>query len=264
MKTSVNGIGIGYDDLGPADARAVIFLHGFPFNRTMWRSQMQRLAGRCRVIACDLRGYGETETGEAAFSMELFTNDLLGLMDALRIERAVLCGISLGGCIALEAAERRPERFSALILCGCRCSADTPEEQARKLAAVKAIKDEGVPNFAEALLGRLFAPKTYETAPEVVAAVRTMMLQSSPLSLERTLLAMRVREETCSKLPELRMPVLLLVGETDGVTPPENAAYMKEHFPHAHLSVIPGTGHLSNLENPDAFNAELERFIAAL
>lgn len=264
METSLNGIVIRYDDAGPADARAVIFLHGFPFNRTMWQAQMQLLAGRCRVIACDLRGHGETEPGEATFSMELFADDLLGLMEALRIERAVLCGHALGGCIALEAAQRRPERFSALILCGCRCSADTPEEQARKLAAVTAVRDEGVENFAEALLGRLFAPQTYETAPEVVAAVREMILTLSPLSLERTLLAMRAREETCSKLPELTMPVLLLAGETDGIAPPENAAYMKEHLPHAHLSILPGTGHLGNLEDPAAFNAELERFIAAL
>jgi 3-oxoadipate enol-lactonase len=264
MRTLVNGIEIRYTDTGPADARAVIFLHGFPFNRTMWQAQTELLAGRCRVITFDLRGHGDSQTGEEEFSMALFARDLLGLMDALRIEKAVLCGLSMGGYIALNAVESHPERFSALILCDTQCAADTPEAKAKRLAAIRTVQDEGVETFAEALLGNILAPETLAARPKTVAAVREMILGTSPLSLERSLRAMREREETCSKLPDISVPVLLLVGETDKITPQEAAAYMKEHIGHAHLSVIEAAGHLSNLENPAAFNAELEKFISAL
>ena len=264
MKTLVNGIEIRYTDTGPADAMTVIFLHGFPFDRTMWQAQMELLSGRCRVVAFDLRGHGDTQTGEEEFSMALFARDLLCLMDALRIERAVLCGLSMGGYIALNAVENHPERFTALILSDTQCAADTPEAKAARLSAVNAVKTDGVETFADTLVGKLFAPQTCVQNPDVVAAVREMIVNTPARSLERSLLAMRERDETCSKLPEIKVPVLILVGEEDTVIPAEAASYMKEHITHAHLSVIPGAGHLSNLENPAAFNAELEKFIAAL
>ncbi|MEJ2468562.1 MAG: alpha/beta hydrolase, partial [Campylobacterales bacterium] len=134
MKTTVNGIDIKYDDVGPADAPALIFIHGFPLNRTMWQPQMEALKGRYRLIAYDLRGHGESSLGEEDFTMERFVQDLLGLMEALRIEKATLCALSMGGYIALRAAETHPERFSALVLCDTQCSADTPEGKKKRNA----------------------------------------------------------------------------------------------------------------------------------
>jgi 3-oxoadipate enol-lactonase len=264
MKTTVNGIDITYDDLGPADAPALIFVHGFPLNRSAWQRQMELLKGRRRVISYDLRGHGESDLGEEEFSMELFVQDLLGLMEALRIEKATLCALSMGGYIALRAVESHPERFNALVLCDTQCAADTPEGKAKRNAAIKAVQRDGVEPFAEGLLGKLFAPGSFETNPQAVAAARGMITATPALSLERSLRAMRERGETCSKLPSIRVPVLVIVGEADKISPPESARYLHDNIEHAHLAVIKDAGHLSNLENPDAFNDALKSFLDAL
>jgi 3-oxoadipate enol-lactonase len=264
MKTTVNGIDIKYDDVGPADAPALIFIHGFPLNRTMWQPQMEALKGRYRLIAYDLRGHGESSLGEEDFTMERFVQDLLGLMEALRIEKATLCALSMGGYIALRAAETHPERFSALVLCDTQCSADTPEGKKKRNAAINAIRNDGVEPFAEGLLGKLFAPGSFETNPQAVAAAKEMILATAPLSLERSLRGMRERMETCSKLPGISVPVLILVGEADKITPPEAAHYLHENIEHSRLTVIKDAGHLSSLENPDAFNDALKGFLDSL
>ncbi|MEJ2501584.1 MAG: alpha/beta fold hydrolase, partial [Campylobacterales bacterium] len=264
MKTTVNGIDIKYDDVGPADAPALIFIHGFPLNRTMWQPQMEALKGRYRLIAYDLRGHGESSLGEEDFTMERFVQDLLGLMEALRIEKATLCALSMGGYIALNAAESHPERFNALVLCDTQCSADTPEGKAKRNTAIKAVQRDGVEPFAEGLLGKLFAPGSFETNPQAVAAAREMITATSALSLERSLRAMRERDETCSKLPSITVPVLVVVGEADKISPPESARYLHENIEHSRLAVIKNAGHLSNLENPDAFNDALKSFLDTL
>ncbi|WP_345973596.1 alpha/beta fold hydrolase [Sulfurimonas diazotrophicus] len=262
MTTTVNGIEIHYDDLGSVDMPALIFLHGFPLNRTMWQRQAEACRKHCRVIAYDLRGHGETEGGEEPFSIPLFVQDLLSLMDALRVKTATLCALSMGGYIALRAAEEHPERFNALILCDTQCAADTPEGREKRLKAIRAIETDGVEPFAEGLLGKLLAEQTFEQHPETVAAVREMIVSTPAHSLVHSLRAMRERDETCSLLPRLTLPVLILVGEADQIAPPDASVYMHNALPAAELVIIEGAGHLSNLENPEAFNAALLPFLS--
>jgi len=264
MTTTVNEIDIRYEDAGPADAPAVIFIHGFPLNRSMWREQIDLLKGRYRAVAFDLRGHGESGMDDEPLSMELFVQDLLHFMDALRIDKAILCALSMGGYIALRAAETHPERFSALILCDTQCTADTPEAKKKRHAAIAAIRDEGVETFADASLGSLFSPGGIEKRPETAEAVRAMIVGTAEASLVRTLHALHDRDETCSKLPDLRLPVLVIVGEEDSITPPAAAHYLHENLTDASLAVIEDAGHLSNLENPAAFNEALEHFLASL
>ncbi|WP_345990462.1 alpha/beta fold hydrolase [Sulfurimonas sp. HSL1-2] len=261
MTTTVNGIEISYDDLGPIDKPALIFLHGFPLNRSMWKRQMEACREHCRVIAYDLRGHGESESGEEPFSIPLFVQDLLSLMDALRIDKAILCALSMGGYVALKAAQEHPERFHALVLCDTQCAADTDEGRAKRLGAIHAIETDGVAPFAEGLLGKLLAEQTFEQQPGTVDAVREMIISTPPHTLVRSLRAMRERDETCSKLFQLTLPVLILVGEADRIAPPEASVYMHNALPHAELVIIEGAGHLSNLENPEAFNSALLRFL---
>lgn len=261
MHTRLNGIDLYYDDSGVADAPVLIFIHGFPFDRTMWTQQAEMLKGHCRIVACDLRGHGQSMPGEEAFSMELFARDLLALMDTLGIEKAVLCALSMGGYIALRAVENHAERFEGLVLCDTQCGADTDEAKANRDKAIAGIRENGAEPFADALLDKLFAPQTMQTHRERVEEVRAMILATSPLSLERSLRAMRDREETCSKLSDIAIPVLIIVGEADRITPPETARFLHEHMKHSRLEIIADAGHLSNVENPAAFNAVLLRFL---
>jgi 3-oxoadipate enol-lactonase len=264
MKTTVNGIDIAYDDIGAADAPAVVFIHGFPLNRHVWQSQVDALKTHCRVISYDLRGFGDSGTGEGPFSMTLFVEDLIGLMDALRIRQATLCGLSMGGYIALHAVESHPERFNALVLSDTQCTADTNQGQAKRLAAIKSIKDEGVACFADAQIEHLFSTVSMDRHPDTVKAVQQIITATDPSSLERALEAMRGRQESCSKLPNIKVPTLILVGEADRITPVDTAVYLHENIEHSHLTIIEQAGHLSNLENPEQFNAALKKFLTAI
>lgn len=264
MKTTVNGIDIDYDDIGAADAPAVIFIHGFPLNKSAWQAQMDVLKKTYRVISYDLRGFGGSGGGEAPFSMALFVEDLLALMDALRIKKATLCALSMGGYIALHAVEAHPDRFNALVLCDTQCSADANVGKAKRRAAIKSIRDEGVGPFADTLIEALFSSVSMDRYPETVERVRQIILETEPLTLERALEAMREREETCSKLPNIKVPVLILVGEADRITPLDTAVYLHENIEHSHLTIIEQAGHLSNLENPKQFNAALKKFLTAV
>src|SRR5665811_1005464 len=134
---TTNNITVSYTDEGPDNAPVIIFIHGFPFSKEMWKKQMESLNENFRVIAYDIRGHGKSYSGTNDFSIELFVKDLLSLMDALQIEKTTLCGLSMGGYIALNAIENHPKRFDALVLCDTSCMADSPEAKGKRMKAIE-------------------------------------------------------------------------------------------------------------------------------
>src|SRR5688572_25422524 len=150
LQLVVNNITVGYTDEGPANSPAIVFIHGFPFNRLMWNHQVESLKDNFRVISYDVRGHGESLIGNEEFSVDLFVSDLIALMDQLKIEVAVLCGLSVGGYIALRAIEQYPARFLGLILSDTQCTADTPEGKEKRNKAIEGIKQTGVEPYADA------------------------------------------------------------------------------------------------------------------
>lgn len=261
---SCNGIDVAYEASGPAEAPAVILIHAFPFNRTMWAPQVEALEASYRVITYDLRGHGATALGDAPYSMGRFAADLIALMDALGIEKATLCGLSMGGYVALRAIRDFPQRFDALILANTRCEADSNVERHQRMSTISAIREDGVDCFAMGYIDTLFIPNTLTANPGVVRAVKLMIMNTEARTLENTLRALRERESTCDSLQAIAVPTLILVGERDNITPPANSQYLREHIPNADLVVIKHAAHLSNLENPKAFNAALETFLTNL
>jgi 3-oxoadipate enol-lactonase len=264
MRIAINDITVSYSDEGKDGAPVIIFIHGFPFNKSMWNLQIKALEDNYRVITYDIRGHGNSDAGEGDFTIELFVKDLLSLMDALKIEKTMLCGLSMGGYIALNAIENYPERFNAIILCDSNCIADTPEAKEKRMKAIENIRKNGVEKYADESIKDLFAPESFTTRKEEVAAVRAMIVKTTEQSLCNTLLALSVRKETCSKLTEIRVPVLIIVGKEDKITPPEAAHFMHEKIRNSSLSIIDHAGHLSNMENPDDFNTQLIKFIASV
>ena len=264
IEIKLNDLKISYNDEGESGAPVIIFIHGFPFNKSMWDGQLKALKGNYRVIAYDVRGHGNTDAGKGDFSIDLFANDLLSFMEALSIDKAMLCGLSMGGYIALNAVENYPDRFDALILCDTNCIADTPEAKEKRLKTIESIKKNGVEKFAEESIKNLFAPESLSTKKDEIAAVREMIVNTSKPSLYKTLQAFYKRKETCSKLSDIDVPVLIMVGKEDKITPPEASQFMHEKIADSFLYIVEHAGHLSNLENPTDFNIQLEKLVSTV
>jgi len=185
-------------------------------------------------------------------------------MDKIEIEKAVICGLSMGGYIALNAVLYHPERFKALVLSDTQCAADTPEAKEKRQKTIDSIRKNGIENFADDSVQNFFTPETLQNESAAIDKVRMMVAATSEKTLIETLHALRDREENCSRLQEIRVPVLIVVGEEDRITPPEASKLMHEKIAGSRLSVITQAGHLSNMERPDEFNRELKIFIDSL
>ena len=242
----------------------MIFIHGFPLNKEMWNGQVEELMENYRVIAYDIRGHGNSDAGDGNFSVEIFVNDLLSLMDALKIDKTTLCGFSMGGYIALNAIENYPGRFNALLLCDTNCTGDKPEAKEKRMKAIESIKEKGLELYAEESLKKLFAPISFSKHKEEIAIVKEMILKTSKQSLYKTLNALAERSETCSKLNQIKVPVLIMVGKEDEITPPEVSLSMHKKIKNSSIHIIDRAGHMSNMENPGQFNEHLMNFLKTI
>ena len=264
VTTVINNLTVSYTDEGPVEAPAVIFIHGFPLNKSMWAIQIEALNKEYRVIAYDIRGHGASEAGREDFSIDLFANDLISFMDRLNIRKAVVCGLSMGGYIVLNAIEKKPERFEALILCDTQCAADTPEVRDNRLVSIENIKKYGLEDYAHESLKNLFAPVSLLSKETEIALVREMIVNTSKQSIYNALHALAIRKETSRTLSHIKIPVLILVGEEDKITPPEMAESMHKKINGSQLNIIEHAGHLSNMENPFEFNNQIRKFISSV
>ncbi|MGH9992603.1 MAG: alpha/beta fold hydrolase [Nitrososphaera sp.] len=245
----------------------IVLIHGFPFNSEMWKGQTQMLQDNkkhLRIITYDLRGHGKSDVGDGQYTIELFVDDFIALLDYLKLTKAILCGFSMGGYIALRAIERNPDRFSALVLCDTMSAADSTEAKVRRANTIKQIKREGVERFADGFLKAVFAPQTFDAKPDIIDEIKRTILSNSPLGICGALLAMAGRTDTTEGLSKINVPTLVLVGEHDAVTPPSAAKTMHERIPNSKLYLIDNAGHMSNLENPNVFDEHLTKFLEGI
>jgi pimeloyl-ACP methyl ester carboxylesterase len=267
MKATINNSLLRYIDVGSQSMTPVIFIHGFPFSHKMWNfpgGQVDALSATNRVIAYDIRGHGESEVGLGHYSIELFVDDLFALMDHLNIPKAVLCGLSMGGYIALRAVERNPDRVLGLILCDTKSEADGNEAKIKRANGIKFIQANGMKYYAQDYVKIVFAPSSFEAHAEAIKSVQSIVERTAPASIFGTLLALAARTDTTSALPNITCPTLILVGEKDTLTPAASSELMKEKIPGAEMFVIPNAGHISNMENPAEFNKHLVSFITKI
>jgi len=261
MKIKLNDVHINYVERGMPQGVPVVFIHGFPFNHSMWEPQMLALPNEYRAIAYDVRGHGESDVADALYSMEFFVDDLIALLDHLVLKQVVLCGLSMGGYIALRAIERHPDRVKGLVLCDTRSEADPNEGKVKRSASIKAVKTSGVKAFAEGFVKAVFAPQTFDKNPAAVESIKTAIVANSPLGICGTLLALASRTDTTAALANIKVPTLILVGEHDTLTPVAASQAMHEKIAGSELHIIPNAAHMSNIENPDVFNAALLKFL---
>jgi pimeloyl-ACP methyl ester carboxylesterase len=259
MNATLNGIKLAYQLDGPKDRPAVVLVHGFPFSRATWKGQVAALKKDFRVLSYDLRGQGQSSLGPAPQPLEAYVDDLIALLEHLKLVRVGLLGLSMGGYIALRAIQRHPERFWALALCDTKSDPDTDEGKLGRAAGIKALRTKGVKAFAEGMLPKLLVdPKS-----AAGKGLLKVMLQNKVPGMANALAAMQGRTDTGPALAALTVPALIVVGEKDAITPVAAAEAMKQKCPQAELVVLPNAGHVSNLEAPEAFNAALLRHFKA-
>lgn len=257
----IKSLNVSYFDVGENDLQAIIFIHGFPFNKSMWETQVLELKNEFRVIAYDVRGHGDSDIGTDDFSIEIFVSDLIALLDELCIDKATVCGLSMGGYIALNAITHFPERFSALILSDTSCIADSEEAKVNRKKTMDDIDTFGVVQYAEKSIEKLFSSESIITKPNEVANIKEMILQTSIHSLTQTLQALANRSSTCDQLSNINVPVLILVGSEDKLTPLALSQKMQDEIDSSRLYVIENSGHLPNIENPQKFNKLILNFL---
>lgn len=263
LSLTMKNFDLSYDDVGEGNI-PIIFLHGFPFDKTMWLGQLDFLKLSYRLIACDIRGFGVSKDEESPLSMDLFGEDLIRFMDQLQIDKAVICGLSMGGFIALNAYKKAPSRFEALILCDTQCIADTAEVKKKRYTTIEEIKAKGASEFNEGFIKNVFHKESLTDKKELVEQLRGVVFSNSDEIIIHGLEALAERSDTCSVLSEITVPTLIICGREDIVTPLSESEFMHKNIKGSILKVIDKAGHVSNLEQPEAFNTHLSEFLADL
>jgi pimeloyl-ACP methyl ester carboxylesterase len=239
-----------------------VLIHGYPFNRSLWNEQVTALSGSYRVIAPDLRGFGESDSSNETATMNRIALDVAALLDHLGVPRATFGALSMGGNVTLAFYKQFASRVRALILADTRATPDTAEaKQNRAQQAEKALA-EGMASIADAMLPKLLTPETVSKRPEVVKRVRDMMLKTKPEGAAAALRGMAEREDQTSLLSKITVPTLIVVGAEDAITPVADSEKMNERVAGSRLVVLENAGHVSNLERTEKFNEALLDFLS--
>ena len=256
---------ISFTDSG-GTGTPVVLLHAFPLNAKQWDGQIESLSERFRLIAPDFQGFGGSTapSDEAAYSMDSYADDVAAVLDKLGLDKVVLAGLSMGGYVAFAFLRRNRDRVSALVLADTKADADPPEAKEKRTNQQAQVRAEGTAGLIEGLSGALLGEPTREKKPDVVEATKKLMAENPPEGFIGALEAMKNRPDSAGELAQITVPTLVVVGENDGVTPVAASEALNQGIPGSKLVVIPESGHLSNLEAPEAFNGALAEFLGTL
>ncbi|MGY0020800.1 alpha/beta fold hydrolase [Streptomyces sp. cg35] len=261
-RVRVDGAVLRYDDLGPAEGVVVVLVHGHPFNRTLWRPQAEALAvAGYRVLAPDLRGYGESDVTPGSVLLSRFADDVAALLDHVGVGRAVVGGVSMGGQIAMEFHLRHPRRTRALVLSDTSAPAETAEGKAFRNRLADRLLAEGMGGYADEVIDKMLAAYNVTALPDVAEHVLGMMRATDPRGAAAALRGRAERPDYRESLAAARVPALVVVGADDVYTPVAEAESLAGLVPDATLAVIEKAGHLPGVEQPERFTDVLLDFL---
>lgn len=242
---------------------AVVLLHAFPLSSAMWAHQRESLSDGWRVVTPDLRGFGGSALGEDAPSLDRMADDVVAVLDSLRIDRVVLGGLSMGGYVAMALLRRHSQRIRALVLADTKATPDPPAAKEKRERVAARLDAERTPAaLVEEVLPALCGDTTTRERPHVLAQVRSLVDAASPEAAAWAQRAMAARPDSTPTLRSVHIPTLVVLGSEDTLSTREDADAMVEALPEARLVVLPGAGHLTALETPEAFTAALRTFLA--
>lgn len=253
---------IGFDDVGQGPA--VVLLHAFPLSRAMWRPQVEALQGSYRLLVPDLAGFGDSSGFEGAPSVDALADDVARLLDEARVDRAVVGGLSMGGYVSLAFARRHAGRLRGLVLADTKAEADDDAARANRDRMIASAADSTGLAFIEQMLSKLVGATTLSGRPEVLDEVRRIGGAQVAAGIVGALKALRDRPDSGPGLGAIAVPTLVVVGNEDVLTPPAVAESLAGRVRGARLARIEAAGHLSNLEQPVAFNTALGTFLGEL
>ena len=256
----MRGTEIAFTESGKG--RPVVFLHGYPFDKSMWSGQIEALAAAgFRAIAPDLRGLGETKSSGEVASMDDMARDTAALLDHLGVEQAVICGLSMGGYVAFEFVQLFPARVVGLVLAGTRAPADNEQEKAGREQQAQTMLHAGMVPISIATLPKLLASRTRAEKPDVVKRVRAMITKSDPKGAAAAQRGMAVRRDYSEDLAKINAPTLIIVGREDSIRPVADAEFMQRGIRNSRLEIIEDAAHMTNMEQPEIFNKALSSFL---
>lgn len=253
---------LSFDDLGPRSCPVLLLVHGHPFDRSMWNPQIQAApANGWRVIAPDLRGYGQSGITPGKVPFQTFASDLAALLRHVDVTQAVVAGLSMGGQIIMELLHHAPELFRAMILADTLPAPETPEGHRQRTAMAHQLETEGMSGYAHDVLPRMISPRTIAQDPKVADHVLQMMLSTSPHGAAAALRGRAERRDYRDLLRTAGVPSLVMVGREDSFISLSDAEAVHRSIPGSELAIIDDAGHLPNLEQPQRFNAAFFDFI---
>jgi pimeloyl-ACP methyl ester carboxylesterase len=270
MKTAKISTGtLSYIDRGAG--QPVLLVHGFPLDYTMWDAQIESLSKHARVIAPDLRGFGQSPLGPVdptrGITMERYADDLAEFLDTLNLgadQPVVFVGLSMGGYIAWQFVRKYASRLRALILLDTRSLADTEEAGAGRLKMAENVAEWGSGRVAEMLGPKLVAPDAFKTKLAIVTDLRRVVEGTSPAAIAAAQRGLAARSDMTSYLPQIKVPTLVIVGDQDAISPPAEMKAIADAIPNAEFVVIPNSGHMTTMENPEAVNLAITEFLSTL
>ena len=239
----------------------LVLIHGFPLGPMMWAPQFPLAERGWRIIVPELRGFGAGAGDPPTTSIDDYAADIIDLLDALHVETAVITGLSMGGYIAMSMFRHAPRYFLAMVLADTKSPGDSPDAVTGRKKMQQLVRDKGQAAIADALLPNLVGDTTRRTRPDVIETLRALMTSNSVESIAGALTALMTRPDSTPTLSTIHCPVQILVGDEDALTPPPLSEQMHRDIPGSELVVIKGAGHMSNMEQPELFNAALARFL---
>jgi pimeloyl-ACP methyl ester carboxylesterase len=258
---SADGGRIGYDDVGRGPA--LVFLHAFPLNRAMWAPQTTALSGAWRCLTIDTRGFGESAAAPP-FSVDRYADDVVAVLDSGGVDRATIVGLSMGGYIAFALWRRSPERVRALVLADTRAGADAPDTRERRHELIALARTQGAAAVADRQIVGLLGKTTRSSRSDLETHARAMAETATVDGIVGALAALLARPDSTPTLATITVPTLVIVGDEDVITPPKESRALREQIRDCRLEVLSAAGHLSNLEQPAAFNTVLRKFLDTL
>jgi 3-oxoadipate enol-lactonase len=263
MHVEINNFSMAYEENG--SGLPIVMVHGYPLNRKIWQPQLEGLSDLARLIAPDLRGHGESQPLPGPYWMDLLAQDIKQFLDALRVPRPfILCGLSMGGYVAMAYYRQYSPELAGLIFAATRAKPDSAAGKKNRDQAAAKAQREGVSAVVESMLPKLLSPKTLQHNPELVDRFRDIMKQTSLEAILGDLMGMKERPDSIPTLEEILLPTLIVYGEDDQVIGRKEIEDMHEALTHSQLVVIPEAGHLLNMEQPQRFNQAVRGYLESL